>query len=73
MHFYLLPSLGCVFPLSEKNLVKILKMSFCDSRDLEKIASVAMRGRTCGPPNSVALTLCSRGVLALRLQTEFRS
>ena len=48
-------------------------MSFCDSRDLKKIASVPIRTRICGLPSSVALMLWSRRVLALRLGTEFRS
>ena len=56
------------FPsVSEKNDAKTLKMSFCDSRDLEKIASVPIRTRICGLPSPVALMLCSRRVLALRL------
>ena len=35
-----------ILPLSEKNHVKIFKMSFCDSQGLEKIANVSIRGRS---------------------------
>ena len=55
------------FVRKKKNDDKNFKMSSCDSRDLEKIASVSIRDRTCGLPNSIALILCSRRVLALRL------
>ena len=38
-----------------KNHAKIFKMSLCDSKGFDKIASVPIRGRTCGLPSSVAL------------------